>query len=109
MRFPTVENDEVGKIPFFVLEAAREDFLERGGVVVLLFSEFEFAVFGAVGSTVGENNHTSDDVLTALVRNVVALNATRRVFEAEESLKFSQGLVGGDVEKLLVGEDDFFL
>ena len=85
--FATVKNDEVGVGPVFMPEAASDDFLKGGGVVVLLFFELELAVFRAVRGAIRKNYHASDDVFPALVRDVVALDATRRLGQVEEFLE----------------------
>ena len=104
-----VKDDEIGIIPFGVFEATSEDFLEAGGVVVLLAAELELAIFGAIGYAVDENHHGADDILAGLVGNVVALNAARGLREAQEMLELGEGAIRGNVHEFFVGKDDFLL
>ena len=109
LRGAAVKDDKIGIIPFSVLEATSEDFLEAGGVVVLLAAELELAIFGTIGDAVDEHDHGTDDILAGLVGNVVAFNAAGRLREVEEVLELGEGAIRGDVHEFFVRENDFLL
>lgn len=79
----TVDEDEVGEGPFGVFEAASEDLLEVGEVVVFGMFDFEFAIGGAVGDAVGEDNHRGDGLAAGVMRNIIAFDAARGIGEVK--------------------------
>ena len=103
-----IKDDEVGVVPFFVLEAAFDDLTHTGEVVLgVLLADFELAILGAVAGAIGENDHTGDGIGAGLVRDVVAFNTAGWALKLEELLELFEGLVAGDVEEFFVGKDDF--
>ena len=79
--FAAVDKDEVGVNPLFVAEAAGEGLVEVLEIVVFLTTHFELAIFRTVGDAVYKNDHAGDDVLSLIMGDVVAFDASRGMFE----------------------------
>ena len=48
-----------------------------GKVIIFIVADFEFTIFSLIGDAVGKDDHRPNDILSTLVRYVIALDATR--------------------------------
>ena len=92
-----------------MFKAARHHLTHASGVVIFTTSNLKFSIIGTTRHAIFENYHAGHRIGARNMRNVIPLNATWHGFKIKELLKLQKCLIGRQIEKFLVGKNNFSL
>ena len=84
LSFATIDENQIGELPFRMGHAAHDDFSEHSSVVGAGDGfDIELSVFLVVSSAVGEDDHRASGVLALDIGDVIAFDAARNTHQSQ--------------------------